>query len=174
VPDTDALPEGRTVTAATSSGAELIAAERQRQIDAEGWTTDHDDGHDEGELALAAACYAIPDDGDASEPVRFPTRSLLDGKEIPPLWPWEGRWYKRTPHDRRRELVKAGALIAAEIDRLQRAEHPAAQDQDARLISGAKDRIARVVVALQDGSRPAVERLAHEALDLLNQVKNRD
>ena len=50
----------------------------------------------------------------------------------------------------------------------------AARDQDARLVGEAKDRIARVVVALQDDSRPALERLAHEALDLLNQVKNRD
>lgn len=105
-----------------ATGAELIAAERQRQIDAEGWSPEHDDTHENGELALAGACYAIPDDGDASEPVRFVTRSLLDGKDIPPLWPWHSSWYKRHPHDRKRELVKAGALIAAEIDRLQRAE----------------------------------------------------
>jgi hypothetical protein len=113
-------PAAVSVSPAEPSGVELIATERQRQIDAEGWTPDHDDLHDQGELALAAACYAIPDGGDASEPVRFPTRSLLDGVTIPPLWPWAGRWYKRTPYDRKRELVKAGALIAAEIDRLQR------------------------------------------------------
>lgn len=38
------------------SGIDLIAAERQRQIEEEGWTPDHDDQHTNGELALAAAC----------------------------------------------------------------------------------------------------------------------
>lgn len=109
------------------SGAALIAAERRRQLEEEGWSPEHDDTHEDGELAIAAACYAIPDDGDLTEPVRFPTRSIVDGERIPPLWPWEGRDYKRTPHDRERELVKAGALIAAEIDRLRRLE-PSAED----------------------------------------------
>jgi len=36
------------------------------------------------------------------------------------LWPWGKEWWK--PSDRRRDLVKAGALIAAEIDRLDRAK----------------------------------------------------
>jgi hypothetical protein len=35
-------------------------------------------------------------------------------------WPWEPEWDKRGSGDRMRDLVKAGALIAAEIDRLQR------------------------------------------------------
>ena len=43
-----------------SEGIRLIAAERQRQVDVEGWTPAHDDEHDEGELAIAAACYAAP------------------------------------------------------------------------------------------------------------------
>jgi hypothetical protein len=34
------------------------------------------------------------------------------------LWPWDESWWK--PGDRIRELAKAGALIAAEIDRLNR------------------------------------------------------
>ena len=42
-----------------TSGIEAIAAERQRQIEAEGWTPGHDDTHDRGELARAAACYAL-------------------------------------------------------------------------------------------------------------------
>jgi len=37
---------------------------------------------------------------------------------VPPIWPWEKSWWKPTPNDRVKELVKAGALIAAEIDRL--------------------------------------------------------
>lgn len=88
----------------TMNGAALIAAERERQIAEEGWTPEHDDGHDESELAIAAACYAVPEYMRTSHHLR---------------WPWDGYW-KPTPDDRERELVKAGALIAADIDRLQR------------------------------------------------------
>ena len=41
-----------------SKGAEMIAAERRRQVEKEGWTAEHDSGHPSGELAMAAACYA--------------------------------------------------------------------------------------------------------------------
>lgn len=82
------------------TGIELIAAERKRQVEAEGWTLEHDDNHKTGELSDAAACYAL-------------------GKRTA-AWPWSIDWWKPTPDDRVRELVKAGALIAAEIDRLQR------------------------------------------------------
>ena len=100
------------------SGAELIAAERQRQIDVEGWTPEHDDSHaDDGALAKAAAVYATPADHRAT------TYHVEQGESytLPTLWPWARVYYKPTPDDRVRELVKAGALIAAEIDRLQRA-----------------------------------------------------
>lgn len=90
------------------TGIELIAAERQRQIEQEGWTPEHDDQHRLGELAIAAACYAIP-----------PSLRLA-AKFIGRFWPWDMKWWKPTPEDRKRELVKASALIAAEIDRLQR------------------------------------------------------
>ena len=83
------------------SGAALIAAERQRQIDKERWTPDHDDRHNQGQLAAAAACYALPDI--ASD-----------------WWPWAGDEYK--PKDQLQDLVRAGALIAAEIDRVRRLE----------------------------------------------------
>ena len=36
------------------SGIERIAKERQRQIEQEGWTPEHDDHHAEGEMAAAA------------------------------------------------------------------------------------------------------------------------
>lgn len=91
----------------------MIAAERARQVSKEGWTTEHDDGHHPGELALAAACYAIP------EGRRVPIGMKVPGNP-PALWPWEIDWWKPTPNDRIRELVKAGALIAAEIELLQR------------------------------------------------------
>jgi hypothetical protein len=91
------------------TGIELIAEERERQVSKEGWTALHDTQHNDGQLARAAACYA------------WHTRdqcSMIAG--IPYQWPWEQEWWKPTPDDRLRELVKAGALIAAEIDRLQR------------------------------------------------------
>lgn len=96
---------------ARASAVDLIAAERQRQVEQEGWTPEHDDAHRAGELAQAAAAYATP----PQSPIR---RS--DGSFPGWLWPWDGRWWKPTPDDRVRELVKAGALIVAEIDRLQR------------------------------------------------------
>lgn len=106
------------------SGAELIAAERQRQVEKEGWTPEHDDTHDHDELALAAAVYALPDR-------RRSYRRRCSSWPFPPdrgdttwtepaHWPWSGDDFKPTPDDRVRELVKAGALIAAEIDRLLR------------------------------------------------------
>lgn len=93
---------------------ELIADERQRQIDQEGWSLQGDDQHIEGELALAASCYAIPP-GEHYCP------------EPPESWPWADSWWKPSPEDRIKELVKAGALIVAEIERLQRAEQGEAQ-----------------------------------------------
>lgn len=86
-----------------------IELERARQQLVEGWTCEHDDAHDGGEMAIAAACYAAHHDGDEDTP-RW---SLLR------WWPWDAKWFK--PTDRRRDLVKAGALIVAEIERLDRA-----------------------------------------------------
>ena len=91
----------------------LIAAERERQVSAEGWTTAHDDQQATGELASAAACYA-----GFKRPAFIVSRKAI---KVPPRdWPWESHWWKPTPKDRIRELVKAGALIVAEIERLQR------------------------------------------------------
>lgn len=92
------------------SGAQLIFEERQRQVDEEGWTRAHDDSHTDGELAKAAESY-------------LSTVTNPDEEENPPRpawdWPWDKQWWKPSP-DPVRNLVKAGALIAAEIDRLQR------------------------------------------------------
>jgi len=89
-----------------ASGIELIAHERLRQIEEEGFDAMHDWYHMPDELATAAAIYAMPER-------RRSKRYLLS------KWPWEIECYKPTPNDRVRELVKAGALIAAEIDRIQ-------------------------------------------------------
>jgi len=87
------------------SGAEFILNERRRQIREEGWTPEHDDCHREDELTAAAACYLYAGSR-LPKPLRHP-------------WPWPTGF---KPSDRVRNLVKAGALIAAEIDRLIRFE----------------------------------------------------
>jgi hypothetical protein len=92
------------------TGSELIADERKRQIEKEGYTAAHDDGYVNHELVLAADTYLQL--GWVTE--------VIDG--YPPFtWPWDDRYYKPS-EDPIRNLVKAGALIAAEIDRLQRLE----------------------------------------------------
>ncbi len=88
-----------------------VQAERRRQVTAEGWTPEHDDAHSHGQMARAAACYALagssaPNDG---------TAALL----VSLAWPWDEQWWK--PSTARRDLVKACALALAEIERLDRA-----------------------------------------------------
>lgn len=94
-------------------GAALIAAERERQIKKEGWTPEHDDGHGDFQLSVAARCYLIA--------ARRQAKSLPKSFDQPLIWPWSWHWWKPS-HDPIRNLVKAGALIAAEIDRLLRAK----------------------------------------------------
>lgn len=94
------------------TGIELIAEERKRQIEIEGWTKEHDAEHTNEALAQAAVCYATPSAlrGYAYDPVIK--------ARVPQLWPWDKKYWKPSPENRIKELVKAGALIAAEIDRL--------------------------------------------------------
>jgi hypothetical protein len=101
--------------AAPQDGVRLIAAERQRQMTAEGWTTEHDDTHGDAEMTAAACCYAALARRQADGTIR--TRAENIGS--PSGWPWEPAWWKPSD-DPIRNLVKAGALIAAEIGRLQR------------------------------------------------------
>lgn len=93
------------------TGIELIAEERKRQVTKERWTPEHDDEHDSGEIAMAAAAYAWHAGG-----------ASLNGVYGVNLWPWDASCWK--PKDPIRDLVRAGALIAAEIDRLQRGAPP--------------------------------------------------
>ncbi|WP_411706357.1 hypothetical protein [Edaphovirga cremea] len=91
-----------------------VITERQRQVSDEGYTSGHDDIHENGELALAAAEYAIqaavaPWDEDIE----------YDEHEPGKYWPWDVTCWK--PTSQRRDLVKAGALILAEIERIDRA-----------------------------------------------------
>jgi hypothetical protein len=102
------------------TGIERIAAERKRQIEEEGFTAKHDDQWKNGQLAMAAASYAcVPDyyEWDTED-------SFLDP---PKIWPFDSFWWKPRRFDRIRELEKAGALVAAEIDRLLRTEDRGAE-----------------------------------------------
>ncbi|CAH2606487.1 conserved protein of unknown function (plasmid) [Rhodovastum atsumiense] len=105
-----------TATPADSAVIAEIAAERRRQVEAEGWAPAHDDAHRRGELAGAAACYVLYGlrsaigEATLADRVRFLARDL---------WPWDSSWWK--PKDRRRDMVRAAALIVAEIERLDRA-----------------------------------------------------
>ncbi len=83
-----------------------VQAERRRQVEAEGWTPEHDDEHNGGELADAAACYALWAGG-------------INPGNWREFWPWAPEWLKHS--EPRRMLVKAAALILAEIQRLDRA-----------------------------------------------------
>lgn len=93
-------------------GIELIAAERKRQIEVEGWDAQHDEDHDMGQLIGAAVTYA-------AHALEIVSDHEVPGADNEGWWPWEEKWWKPSP-DPIRNLVKAGALIAAEIDRLQR------------------------------------------------------
>lgn len=115
------------------TGIELITEERMRQISKEGWTFDHDDEHIHGELSAAAACYAINKHKSKVRVhmYREAENTFLSGNTgdrgdrrlMPEGWydafPWE-EWDKRFKHNQIKSLQIAGALIAAEIDRLQR------------------------------------------------------
>ena len=90
-----------------------IVAERERQIDVKGWAPEHDDEHVNGELAAAALCYCWAAQAMLGKP-SFDPRIIMH----PPFWPWADEWWK--PSDVRRNLVKASALIVAEIERLDR------------------------------------------------------
>lgn len=103
-------PEEATVRPLPPDGVTLIAEERRRQMAVEGWTPAHDDEHDEGQMAAAAACYAM-----APDRIYF-----RDGTEMREVWPWDPAWDKRDKHPPLRRLVISGALVAAEIDRLLR------------------------------------------------------
>jgi len=103
------------------TGVEKIQEERLRQISSEGWTPEHDDEHDDESLAWAAVCFAAPGEVFVRSEYHF----------YDP-WPdsWAERWDKRidkhgtpvpqTKAHRIHLLTIAGALCAAEIDRLER------------------------------------------------------
>ena len=86
---------------------EEIKKERQRQVSREGWSKGHDDDHGAGVLATAAAGYARR---------AFSPKSNV----APTFWPWTEDWWK--PKTPKRNLIRAAALIVAELERLERSE----------------------------------------------------
>lgn len=92
-----------------TSAANDVLAERRRQAEVEGWVPERDDQYQFGELAGAAACYALTS-----------AKHWCAASATHLLWPWSREWWK--PTTPRRDLVKAGALILAEIERLDRIE----------------------------------------------------
>ena len=87
------------------TGQQLIAAERQRQIDSEGWTANHDDQHGQETLELAALCYRDAENQEVA---------------VPSQWPWSPEWWK--PKSRQRNLERAGALYQAAAEVAERAQ----------------------------------------------------
>ncbi|EOV7571509.1 ead/Ea22-like family protein [Escherichia coli] len=83
-----------------------VIAERQRHQSAEGWTPEHDDQYSKSQLLWASSCYVL--------------NAIHPFNRIPFGWPWTPEWWK--PTNPRRDLVKAGALILAEIERIDRQE----------------------------------------------------
>jgi len=114
------------------TGIEIITKERERHFTEEGWTLEHDDNHTDGSLAMAAVCYAAPEQVFKQDNKNYADKSVI----FRDPWPWMG-WDKRKefsngnypidPSKLNKEqriflLGKAGSLIAAEIDRIQRLE----------------------------------------------------
>jgi len=117
------------------SGAAMIAAERERQLQNGKWTSQHDDGHVDGRLAIVAAMLAT-----------YHTDAYLDCESLPEDLSDDGvfdSWGLVDKHhgDTVRSLAVAGALIAAEIDRLQRAQSQAGEG-GGKSLGGAAETVA--------------------------------
>ncbi|WP_287310864.1 hypothetical protein [Mesorhizobium sp.] len=98
-----------------------VATERRRQVEGEDCTPESDDKYRDGEMARAAGIYAIIAGSNLTN-----YRNALGGyylgaclqAVLDHYWPFHRSWFK--PTTRRRDLVKAGALIVAEIERIDR------------------------------------------------------
>lgn len=100
-----------TIAAGGQAAVHDVLGERQRQVTVEGWTPERDDAYSDGQLAVAAGYYALA--------CGFPHEQDIGMGHTPEYWPWQEHWWK--PRTARENLVRAGALILAEIERLDRA-----------------------------------------------------
>lgn len=92
-----------------NSAVQDVVAERQRQVTGEGWTPEHDDKYQPGELSAAGGSYALHAFDSGHDKRGF----------APAWWPWSVKWWK--PKNPRADLVRAAALLLAEIERIDRA-----------------------------------------------------
>jgi len=105
-----------------------IGAERSRQIHKKGYVYEHDDKHADGSIAMAAAHYA------STEPVYVLRRRTghyspdADPYYSLKAYPWDLEFDSKREHTRREQLVIAGALIVAEIERIDRAAPSATKE----------------------------------------------
>ena len=105
----------------TSRAVEDVLVERQRQIDRKGYTAAHDDVHGDYSLSRAALCYVLcAGVCDAVTGGAVETVTTIADLE---LWPWPGSFKPRSSRD---NLIRAAALILAEIERLDREVSPLA------------------------------------------------
>jgi hypothetical protein len=112
---------------APSTGAQLVAGERRRQIDVEEWTEEHDRGH--GPERLAAAGYAY-----------------MTGHRD--RWPWDSVHWK--PKNKLRDLIRAGALYQAAVDAERpdfRARFEKSRDRCIQLIDDLLDEACTILAA---------------------------
>lgn len=106
------------------SAIDEIMAERARQI-AKGYDAAHDDRHTDGSIARAAGAYALHGKTVLAL-MGPPSRPLLTRQADPKYWwPWSEEAYQ--PGTDRERLIKAAALIVAEIERLDRSAPPSTQ-----------------------------------------------
>lgn len=104
------LEEMMTYLSGISKASSDVLDERRRQVEVEGFASESDDKYVKGELAAAAACYVL------QFCRRLPMGMLVDVTNK--IWPFGTEWLKSDLS--RRDLVKAAALIIAEIERLDR------------------------------------------------------
>jgi hypothetical protein len=99
------------------TGIEIIAKERKRQIEELGYDYSNDELYANEQLSRAGATYAMP----KFIRIMYQSFSFKNGEQkfFPRWWPWDEKYWKPTPGDRIKELAKAGALIAAQIDWIQ-------------------------------------------------------
>lgn len=131
-----------------SKGAIDVLNERLRQQNEEGWTPEHDDALTDFQLARYAREYVMH--------AGYNNKVRRDRERRGPtaLHASAMAWFK--PSTRRRDLVKAGALILAEIDRLDRLEARSAEGRE-------PDRAPAGQAAPPEGQPPAGGETPREA-----------
>ncbi len=96
---------------------DYVLEERIRQTVKKGYTSEHDDQHKNGRLAVAAACYAVNKMPDVTISVCRASHTEC-GMQLQDAWPWDREWDKRQKHSRFRSAVISCSLMLAELERM--------------------------------------------------------